>query len=144
MARLAVVAVAADRQDEVEVVWLDPQGSQQLAGLTEAATVAFEHAPPVREFPSFRGQRNFPGLWWSATTGEHVGYESWLERDQVMAMDADPNVVGLASQPMWLHWTAENRQPVRHAPDGGGRRPAARALPEPGSRCGRAGRMRCA
>jgi hypothetical protein len=35
---------------------------------------------PVREFRWARGQRHMPGLWWSATTGSHVGYESWLER----------------------------------------------------------------
>jgi hypothetical protein len=32
------------------------------------------------------------GLWWSATTGGHVGFESWLERDQVMALDFDAAV----------------------------------------------------
>jgi hypothetical protein len=36
-------------------------------------SVAFEHASPVRRFPSHRGQRNWPGLWWFASTGEHVG-----------------------------------------------------------------------
>jgi hypothetical protein len=73
---------------------------------------------PVREFASFRGQRNRPGLWWFATTGEHVGHESWLERDRLMALDADPDVVGVAAQPMWLHWAdAESGRPVRHAPD---------------------------
>jgi hypothetical protein len=34
-----------------------------------------------------------------------------------MALDADPDVVGVAAQPMWLHWTAEAGRPVRHAPD---------------------------
>lgn len=58
----------------------------------------------VRGFPSFRGQRSYPGLWWFASSGEHVGYESWLERDHVMALDADPGVVGLASQPFRFHW----------------------------------------
>lgn len=66
---------------------------------------------------SFRGQRNRPGLWWFATTGEHVGHESWLERDRLMALDADPEVVRVAAQPMWLRWTAESGRPVRHAPD---------------------------
>jgi len=72
---------------------------------------------PVRGFASFRGQRNRPGLWWFATTGEHVGHESWLERDRLMALDADPEVVGVAAQPMWLHWATESGRPVRHAPD---------------------------
>jgi hypothetical protein len=66
---------------------------------------------------SFRGQRNRPGLWWFATTGEHVGHESWLERDRLMALDADPEVVRVAAQPMWLRWTAESGRLVRHAPD---------------------------
>jgi hypothetical protein len=79
--------------------------------------VAFERVSPVRGFASFRGQRNRPGLWWFATTGEHVGHESWLERDRLMALDADPEVVGVAAQPMWLRWTGESGRLVRHAPD---------------------------
>jgi hypothetical protein len=42
-------------------------------------------------------------LWWSATTGGHVGFESWLEH--VLHLDFDPSVVGIASHPFWLHWT---------------------------------------
>jgi hypothetical protein len=116
MPGLAAVAAPAARLDGFELVWLDAEGTGQHVWLAEAATVAFEHVPPVRGFPSFRGQRNFPGLWWFATTGEHVGYESWLERDQLMALDADPMVVAVASQPMWLHWSSDGRA-LRHAPD---------------------------
>jgi len=47
--------------------------------------LAFERVAPVRGVASFRGQRNWPGLWWFSRTGEHVGYESWLERDRLMA-----------------------------------------------------------
>lgn len=68
---------------------------------------AFERVAPVRGFPSYRGQRNWPGLWWFAGTGEHVGYESWVERDALMTMDTDPAVVTVAAQPMWLRWTDE-------------------------------------
>ena len=64
-----------------------------------------------------RGQRHLSGLWWSATTGGHVGFESWLERDQVLHLDFDPSVVGIASQPFWLHWTDEAGKPASHAPD---------------------------
>jgi hypothetical protein len=46
-----------------------------------------------------------------------VGHESWLERDRLMALDADPDVVGVAAQPMWLHWASESGRRVRHAPD---------------------------
>src|SRR5690348_8705215 len=34
-----------------------------------------------------------------------------------MALDADPEVVGVAAQPMWLRWTGESGRLVRHAPD---------------------------
>jgi hypothetical protein len=40
-----------------------------------------------------------------------------LERDHVLHLDFDPSVVGIASQPFWLHWTAEGGKPVAHAPD---------------------------
>jgi hypothetical protein len=78
--------------------------------------VAFEDVSPVRSFPSFKGQRNSPGLWWSATMGRHVGFESWLERDHAILFDPDPGVVAFASQPFWLFWWDGQR--VRsHAPD---------------------------
>lgn len=70
--------------------------------LTECAQVPFESAVAVRSFPSFRGQRNWPGLWWSATMGRHVGYESWLERDHAMFLDFDAAVAAFAAQPFWL------------------------------------------
>lgn len=82
--------------------------------LEECSTVRFEcDCSPVRAFSSFRGQKNFPGMWWFSTTREHVGYESWLERDHLMAFDADAAVVGVASQPFWFHWSDGRR----HAPD---------------------------
>jgi hypothetical protein len=52
-------------------------------------------------------------LGWFATTGEHVGHESWVERDQLMALDADPDVIDVLSQPFWFHWS----DGTRHAPD---------------------------
>ena len=50
----------------------------------------FERVRPVRSFPSLKGRANYPGLWWAVTTGRHVGYESWAERDVAMMMDFDP------------------------------------------------------
>jgi hypothetical protein len=76
----------------------------------------FERAVPVRGFPSFRGQRNFPGLWWSATSGAHVGFESWLERDHLMLLDFDRQVLAFAAQPFWIEWSSQGRT-RRHAPD---------------------------
>ncbi len=102
--------------DDVEVVFAEAGGGRRRERLGRCWQVRFERVPPVRSFPSYRGQRNFPGLWWSATTGGHVGFESWLERDQVMALDFDAEVVGLSSQPFRLLWAAA-RRPLRHTPD---------------------------
>ena len=101
----------------VEVEFAGGDGVVRREPLGGCWNLAFERVAPVRGFASFRGQRNRPGLWWFSRTGEHVGHESWLERDRLMALDADPEVVGVAAQPMWLHWVTESGRPVRHAPD---------------------------
>ncbi|MFE9327636.1 TnsA-like heteromeric transposase endonuclease subunit [Nocardia sp. NPDC052278] len=71
---------------------------------------------PVRVIRSLRGQRNNPGLYYSATLGAHVEFESWLERDEALALDFDPDVVGFAAQPFRLSWTEGARQQW-HVPD---------------------------
>ena len=101
-----------------EAEFIDADGTVRREPLSRCWSVAFERVSPVRRFASFRGQRNRPGWWWFASTGELVGHESWLERDRLMALDADPEVVGVAAQPMWLHWTdACSGRVLRHAPD---------------------------
>jgi hypothetical protein len=102
--------------DDCWVDYVDGSGVEHHLALRLAVTVAFEHVTPVRQFPSYRGQRNFSGLWWSATMATLVGYESWLERDWLMAFDASPDVVGVASQPFWLSWCADPNI-KQHAPD---------------------------
>ena len=79
------------------------------------AGIAFEDALPAREFLSYRGQRHFPGLWWLATTGRHVGYESWLERDHLMLLDFDRLVTGVSSQPFTLTWDGAGLDGVSYA-----------------------------
>lgn len=89
----------------------------EVEGLLEELTgVAFEHGRPVRSIPSYRGQRNFPGLYFAACVGRHVGFESWLERDEAMALDFDPQVVAFAAQPFRLRWPDRQGGP-RHTPD---------------------------
>ena len=70
----------------------------------------------MRSFPSYRGQRNYPGWYWSATMGRRVGFESRVERDHLVALDFDPAVTAVASQPFWLLWQAGDKV-RRHAPD---------------------------
>lgn len=73
--------------------------------------------PLVRRFNARRGQRHLSGRWWSGTDGVHVGYESWLERDHVMALDFDATVVAIASQPFRLSWTTVEGKTRSHVPD---------------------------
>lgn len=57
---------------------------------------------PTRKPGSRRGQRNYPGVMWMATTGSMVLYESLLERDRLWLADFDPDVVAVAAQPVLL------------------------------------------
>lgn len=109
------------------VAFADEAG-EQLLPLTEAWSVPFESCRPVRGFPSYKGQRHHAGRWWTAATGTLVGYESWLERDRLILLDFDPEVVGIASQPFWLFWTTAEDRPRSHAPDYFARRADGSAL----------------
>jgi hypothetical protein len=100
-----------------ELVFLSGDGVEQRVPLDEAWRVPVEDGLPVRRFTARKGQRHLSGLWWSATTGGHVGYESWLERDHLLGLDFDPAVVGIASQPFWLRWSDGSGRRVSHAPD---------------------------
>jgi hypothetical protein len=102
---------------DVEVSWADPGGQPCSCGLESVAGTAFEDALPARKFASYRRQRHFPGLWWLATTGRHVGFESWLERDHAMLLDFDRGVCGLSSQPFTLAWRDPAGKEVSHTPD---------------------------
>lgn len=97
--------------------YVDGGGVEHEVSLEAGADVPLERCRPVREFPSFRGQRNWPGLWWSATLGAHVAFESWLERDHAMALDFDRDVVAFAPQPFWLRFEDGNGRDRWHAPD---------------------------
>lgn len=49
--------------------------------------------------------------------GRLVGFESWVERDHLVALDFDASVVEIVSQPFWLYWTPVGGKRRRHAPD---------------------------
>lgn len=98
------------------VSFVDLDGGRRGEPLSSCWMVPFERVAPVREFGSYRGKRSFSGLWWSSTISDHVGYESWLERDRVMALDFDSSVVGLSSQPFRLSWQ-EAGKTRSHTPD---------------------------
>jgi hypothetical protein len=102
---------------DVEFAYVDASGVERRDGVERSAVVPFEDAAPYRSFPSFKGQRNYSGLWWSATGGRHVGFESWLERDTAMMMDFDPSITSFSCQPFQLHWRDDEGKRRRHVPD---------------------------
>ncbi|WP_327418083.1 TnsA-like heteromeric transposase endonuclease subunit [Streptomyces sp. NBC_01233] len=113
---VAVLAGVDLAETYVELSYVDAVRQRRRRPLLDCVTARFEDTPPVRPFRWSRGERHFSGWYWSATTGQHVGFESWLERDRLVLMDSDPGVVGIASQPFWLHWHDGKRE-RRHAPD---------------------------
>jgi hypothetical protein len=100
-----------------EIGYTAHDGALHRVPLAEAAVVRFADTQPTRRIRTRKGQRHLPGRWWSATDGRHIGYESWLERDQLMGLDWDWAVTGTASQPFRLRWTTEEGEPRSQVPD---------------------------
>ena len=113
---MAVPAGVDLAEPYIELSYMDALRERQRRPLLDCVTARFEDVAPVRPFRWSRGERHFAGWYWAATTGQHVGFESWLERDRLLLMDFDPEVAGIASQPFWLHWHDGKRE-RRHAPD---------------------------
>ena len=102
--------------DGIQLVYADDRGLRHAITLEGARAVDFDRIRAVRQPPAYRGQHNFPGWWWSATTRSHVVYESWLERHHIIEADRDVRVVGIAGHPFELTWL-EGRKQMRHVPD---------------------------
>lgn len=108
---------AGEADPEFELCYLDADDGEHRELPAAWPGLRPETFMPAREFRWARSQKHLPGLWWSVTTGSHVGYESWLERDHVMLLDFDPRVTAIAAQPFWLYWRDGAGRRRRHAPD---------------------------
>jgi hypothetical protein len=107
---------AGEYASGVEVGFVNADGVERSGPLTRCWAEPFELTSPTRSFNSFKGQKNFTGEYWAVTSRSLVGFESWVERDAAMALDFDPAVVALASQPFWLAW-ADGERDRQHTPD---------------------------
>jgi hypothetical protein len=114
--RLRVVRGGGSTGTGFEVGFVSEEDGELRIPLGDAVAVPFEHVPPVRSFPSYKGQRNYPGFYYAACLDAHVEFESWLERDEAMALDFDTGVSAFAAQPFWLSWSDADRA-RSHAPD---------------------------
>lgn len=103
-------------QRTLRLTYVDPGGNRSTCAPAEAFGVAFEDCRPVRTFTSAKNQRHTPGLFWSATTGAHIPYESRLERDWLLEADFDPRVIGISTQPFRVDCLDPDGS-WRHTPD---------------------------
>ena len=80
----AVADVAAGCPDgRFELEYRAADGIVRREALTACLAGRLEEAQPVRSFHFEKGAASFAGWQWLATTGRHVGFESWLERDLI-------------------------------------------------------------
>jgi hypothetical protein len=75
-----------------------------------------EAASPWRTVRWHKGQKHFPGFYWSATTSGHVMYESRLELARLLYADFDRRVASIVAQPFLLKVQVAG-QVRRHVPD---------------------------
>lgn len=112
----AATLAVARRDLGVQVTFRSMTRQLVTADLADAWSERFESLPPIRVPRAFKGQRNFAGSWWFATTGSHVAFESWLERDHLMLLDFAPEVLAVAAQP-FTAVLPTSRGPRKHTPD---------------------------
>ncbi|MER8012370.1 TnsA-like heteromeric transposase endonuclease subunit [Streptomyces sp. NPDC094149] len=111
---LAADASALLEPGSVQAQFAAPDGALVMLRWCEAAVaVRFEELKPVAAFKAVPGRRWGPGWWWSATTGGHVVVGSKAMRSQLMILDRDPRVAGLAGRPVRLIWREPGSRRVR-------------------------------
>lgn len=86
----------------MRVRYITNEGREHESPLESVDAMHVVHGRPVRVPPSYVGQSNYPGLFWSATNGAHVWYESRLELAWLWLADFDPHVRRIAAQPFEL------------------------------------------
>ncbi|TGD36783.1 TnsA-like heteromeric transposase endonuclease subunit [Brevibacterium aurantiacum] len=101
---------------DTELMYLTEEGTSVATTVGAVDMTQLSRGLPVRSPRSYARQRHYPGLFWSATTGGHIPYESRLELDRLWVADFDPRVAWISGQPMWLSGRDGNAI-RRHVPD---------------------------
>lgn len=91
-------------------------GEEVRGGLADLSLDLLRRCAPVRRPGAYQHQRHMPGLWFSTTTGRLLEYESLLERDWMLLLDFDREVVWICEQPLRLGYLKDER-PASHVPD---------------------------
>jgi hypothetical protein len=88
----------------------------ELAPVGALEVLSSGEVAPWRQFRWHRGQAHYSGLYWSATTGDHVAYESRLELARLLLADFAPQVGWIVAQPFVVEATMAGKL-RRHVPD---------------------------
>lgn len=112
-------AVEAETSASEQVTYLPAVGSALChTDIASLAEIRFENVSPVRSTPSYKGQKNYTGQWWCATTSSLIAFESWTERDFLISADYDLNIVGISVQPFTFRYDSRRKRKLRdHTPD---------------------------
>ena len=94
--------VASRRLLEVEARYLSAEGEPVHTTVSELDSDRLVRGQPVRDIPTYSVQKNYPGLFWSATTGSLIRYECLLERSRLLLADYAADATWIASQPVWF------------------------------------------
>jgi len=100
-------------QSVARATYVTAAGSEHESALSEVDLRQVAFGSPFRIPPSYAGQRNYPGLFYSSTNSAHVVYESRLELSWLWLADFDPEVVRIAAQPMLVVGRDGSRDRVR-------------------------------
>jgi hypothetical protein len=88
--------VAKPQLGSTQCHYLSADGDERVTTVGEVHMASVVAGQPVRPIRSFAGQKHYPGLFWSVTTGTHLKYESLLERNRFLLADFDLEVAGIA------------------------------------------------
>lgn len=101
---------------DVTIRYCTASGEVVTAPLQTVGAESIVAGLPIRIPPTYRGQRNYPGLFWASTNDRTLVYESLLELDRLWLADFDSTVVGIATQPFQISWR-ESSAARFHVPD---------------------------
>lgn len=101
----------AIRRGSLEVKY---DGVVRRVDLADLAALAPARLGLIRTSPSYKDKPNYSGYYWAATTGRHHWFESLYEKMALTALDRDPAVTGIATQPFAILWASPKKE---HIPD---------------------------
>lgn len=99
-------AVADNEQDFAEASYKNSDGVVVTTEWWDLDADAVAAGVPWRKFAWYLGQESYSGVYWSATEGALVGYESRLERSHLVMGDFERSVKRVASQPFQMRFRA--------------------------------------